>query len=68
MMKRSMDLNPFTPLENEFNRFLYTYNYTPTDAAFDKKSPVEVFFGCTFRTPLDFLFLRPLSQSTVFTH
>jgi len=62
MMKRSMDLNPFTPLENEFNRFLYTYNYTPIDAAFDKKSPVEIFFGCTLRHSIFRFYIHSLNQ------
>ncbi|XP_011883986.1 PREDICTED: uncharacterized protein K02A2.6-like [Vollenhovia emeryi] len=61
-LKRSIDLS--SPIENELSRFLYTYNYTPCDAAPDQKSPAEIFFGRAFRTPLDFSFPRSSTQPT----
>ncbi|EFN63883.1 hypothetical protein EAG_08083, partial [Camponotus floridanus] len=30
--------------------FVYVYNYTPSDAIPDRKSPAEVFFGRKLRT------------------
>ena len=59
-IKRSLDLSS-SSLEDELNRFVYTYNYTPCDAAPEQKSPAEIFFGRTLRTPLDLP--KPLSVS-----
>ncbi|XP_011858678.1 PREDICTED: uncharacterized protein LOC105556204 [Vollenhovia emeryi] len=52
-LKRAMDLNSSKQLETELNQFIYTYNYTPCEAAPDHKSPVEIFFGRKLRTPLE---------------
>lgn len=35
-------------VETELNQFIYTYNYTPCEAAPDHKSPAEVSFERKF--------------------
>ncbi|KMQ86296.1 hypothetical protein RF55_14746 [Lasius niger] len=52
-LKRAMDVNSLSQLETELNQFIYTYNYTPCEAAPDHKSPAEIFFGRKLRTPLE---------------
>lgn len=52
-LKSSIDTSQSSQLETELNKFVYAYNYTPSDAVPDRKSPAEIFFGRKLRTPLD---------------
>lgn len=52
-LKSSIDTSQSSQLETELNKFVYAYNYTPSDAVLDHKSPAEIFFGRKLRTPLD---------------
>ncbi|XP_025269718.1 uncharacterized protein K02A2.6-like [Camponotus floridanus] len=52
-LKSSIDTSQSSQLETELNKFVYAYNYTPSDAVPDLKSPAEIFFGRKLRTPLD---------------
>ncbi|XP_025262987.1 uncharacterized protein K02A2.6-like [Camponotus floridanus] len=57
-LKSSIDTSKSSQLETELNKFVYVYNYTPSDAVSsrnipDHKSPAEIFFGRKLRTPLD---------------
>jgi len=53
-LKSSIDTSrQSSQLETELNKFVYAYNYTPSDAVPDHKFPAEIFFGRKLRTPLD---------------
>lgn len=52
-LKNALELHSLSQRETELDKVLYTYNYTPSDAVPDRKSPAELFFGRRFRTPLD---------------
>ncbi|XP_025265087.1 uncharacterized protein LOC112638163, partial [Camponotus floridanus] len=43
-LKSSIDTSQSSQLETELNKFVYAYNYTPSDAVPDHKSPAEIFF------------------------
>lgn len=44
-LKGFIDTSQSSQLETELNKFVYAYNYTPSDAVTDHKSPTEIFFG-----------------------
>ncbi|XP_029662882.1 uncharacterized protein K02A2.6-like [Formica exsecta] len=61
-LKSSIETSSASQLESKSNRFLYAYNYTPSDVVPDHKSSAEVFFGRKFRTPLDIF--TPIAKPT----